>query len=96
MPCYYTGSEAGDARLAASEARQALTAVTATLCATCEYLEKNHPAAFREIPELRAFWIRHQEVDRERKERAAKYAQEQRQRTVAEIARLQAELDGAP
>lgn len=70
MACYYTGSAEGDARLAASEARESLTKVTAMLCEVLESLETNNllgKAGFSD--DIHKFWEKHKKKDRERKVR---------------------------
>jgi len=61
MPCFYTGSAEGDARLAASEAREALTSITQLLCETCRQADKNH---YTLPAETQKWWNEHKTLDR--------------------------------
>lgn len=64
MPCYVTGSEAGDARLAAQEtadrARKDRLALTRLLCLACQTLEAHKLM----IPELKDWWKEHKKQDK--------------------------------
>lgn len=65
MPCTYTGSLEGDARLATSEANQKLTEVTQMLCALCTHIEENYEDdIIGEVPKTNKWWKEHKEVDR--------------------------------
>jgi hypothetical protein len=64
MPCYYTGSEIGDARLARDEANAELTKLTRWLCAIC------HVADLNKWPlpnDLQRWWNKHKRIDAKRK-----------------------------
>jgi hypothetical protein len=68
MPCTYTGSLEGDARLAADEARTALTNVTAMLCSVCQKAEKaGRPDLLS--PKVASWWKKHKKVDEKRKKK---------------------------
>ena len=72
MPCYYTGTAEGDARLAADEAHKSLTEVTAHLCWLCDYNERLLQAnVLRERPPLWAWWQKHKALDAQHREQAA-------------------------
>lgn len=61
MPCYYTGSAEGDARLDAEIARKELTETTELLCKTMKWLEVNN----MQIPEFaKNWWKKHQKSDK--------------------------------
>lgn len=62
MPCYYTGSAEGDVNLAATEARESLTKVTAMLCDTLDEVEREGILHFCS-PETQAWWAEHQRID---------------------------------
>jgi hypothetical protein len=66
MPCYATGSAAGDAALSEREAREEATRLARLLCLACESSERrNHP-----LPALVAQWWReHKKIDAERRAR---------------------------
>jgi hypothetical protein len=67
MPCYYTGSAEGDARLAAEEAQTALTNVTQMLCALMTLIETHHDYLMPDVPSnVRIWWDRHKEIDKKR------------------------------
>lgn len=74
MPCYITGSAAGDAELAAKEAREEAQKVTRLLCNLLERLENGSPTHyFTYVPiKVDRWWQAHKEIDKERKEREAK------------------------
>ncbi len=64
MPCYYTGSEAGDRELVAAETRDALTEVTRLLCKAGKIFS-NHPEI--KLPEELKVWFRnHDAIDAKR------------------------------
>lgn len=65
MPCYATGSAEGDARLAADEAHDEMTMVTALLCSLCVELDK-HKQKKLMPPKVKRWWENHKEIDRER------------------------------
>jgi hypothetical protein len=66
MPCYYTGSEAGDNALDAQEARKSLTEVTELLCMACKRLDNYNI----KLPHsLAKWWLNHQQIDSQRKKR---------------------------
>lgn len=65
MPCYVTGSEAGDARLAQSETYEKLIGVTRLLCVTCESLPRT---AIDKLPKsVQIWWAEHERIDMERR-----------------------------
>lgn len=66
MPCYYTGSELGDAQLAAKEAREQVTKLTQLLCMAGGRLEK---AGLLDRPydPLRRWYKKHKETDEHRR-----------------------------
>jgi 2-oxo-4-hydroxy-4-carboxy--5-ureidoimidazoline (OHCU) decarboxylase len=73
MPCFITGSAAGDAQLAADEARAEATKVTRMLCAAMKELEHYEMLHLvREVPDLNAWWVEHKRIDAERKRQEAK------------------------
>lgn len=66
MPCYYTGSAEGDAKLAYQEATEALTEVTSLLCELCAYVEAGGGRGT--LPErVQEWWEKHQRIDAKRK-----------------------------
>lgn len=62
MPCFYTGSAEGDARLNAAESHKALTKATRVLCKTCKWLEKSN-LMDHSPSELKKWWTSHKKVD---------------------------------
>jgi hypothetical protein len=72
MPCTYTGSLEGDARLAASEAlakkTSTLTKVTQMLCATCTKAEKAGRLDLLS-PKTQVWWKKHKKQDAKRKKK---------------------------
>lgn len=72
MPCTYTGSLEGDRAMAAEKRMDALVEardeMTALACAAFQVLEQAG-MLFRMTPEQRAWWERHKEADRIRKEK---------------------------
>lgn len=80
MPCYMTGSAVGDARLAASEARQEAQEVTRHLCAVCELLEQSGVA----LPvSVAPWWERHKQIDAKRKREAEEVRKRAKKRRSA-------------
>ena len=68
MPCYYTGTAAGDARLEASEANQALTKTTAHLCSLCRHIEDTYEDdIIGDVPGLKKWWKEHKAIDERNK-----------------------------
>lgn len=65
MPCYVTGSAEGDARLAASEARERCTTLTRLLCEAMDHLTAKQSRLWSD--ELSQWWAEHQRIDEERK-----------------------------
>ena len=70
MPCYYTGSAEGDARLAAEETRERLgkeiTNRTRLLCSICQTAEE---AKLTLPKDVQTWWNKHKKVDKKRKEK---------------------------
>ena len=65
MPCYYTGSAEGDAKLAAQETHKKLTEVTRVACEALRMIE--HMGDLGGLTaETRGWWIEHKKVDVER------------------------------
>src|SRR5262245_60763143 len=64
MPCFYTGTAEGDARLAADEAHLALTNVTEMLCKVLDFVERTSAfdLAFFD-PAIYAWWQKHKALD---------------------------------
>lgn len=64
MPCYYTGTAEGDARLAAQERlTREEQKFTRMLCKTCQVLEENGI----EIPKgIKKWWKKHKKQDKKR------------------------------
>src|SRR5262245_18927659 len=72
MPCFYTGTAEGDARLAADEAHLALTNVTAMLCRLCARVEEIRAIDLSFFDaEIWAWWTRHKQLDAAREREAA-------------------------
>lgn len=70
MPCYYTGTKAGDAELDAQEARKALTNVTSMLCNLCAMIEATGCDDETGMPAgTQKWWKEHKKVDSKRKKR---------------------------
>lgn len=68
MPCTYTGSLEGDARLAAETSGRKLTEVTNMLCLTLREFEKFEE--FENLPaHVRKWWREHKKLDTARRER---------------------------
>ena len=70
MPCYVTGSAEGDARLAASEARERATEAARVACEVLQWLEDadiHLGSSFSK--ETRLWWERHKAFDAERKQK---------------------------
>lgn len=92
MPCYYTGSAEGDANLAAKEARDALTEVTALLCSMCSAYENNQgvPAA------VAKWWSQHKKMDRETRMRTSLEANRRflRQKALKKLSKAEREALG--
>jgi hypothetical protein len=65
MPCYYTGTAEGDAKLQRNEANKALTKVTRLLCRLCRHHDKY--SLLDMPPEVRKWWKKHQMIDNKRK-----------------------------
>jgi hypothetical protein len=63
MPCYYTGSAEGDARLHAEEAQTELTKVTRLLCSAMKAAERQR--FLSAMPnDVRQWWREHKKIDR--------------------------------
>lgn len=61
MPCYVTGSAAGDAQLQAEEAREEATLVTRLLCVAVQAMREQNA----EIPlEIQEWAAKHDAIDR--------------------------------
>lgn len=72
MPCYYTGSAAGDAELEHGETQQALTHVTRMLCDLCEAVEDHdgeQSTLLSSSPSLSKWWADHKQIDQQRRNR---------------------------
>lgn len=73
MPCYYTGSAAGDAALAVQEAGEELTRVTRYFCEAMQAIEDCYGPNYAEEmgfdADLVEMWEDHKAIDRERQER---------------------------
>lgn len=67
MPCYTTGSEAGDARLGEREAHEQVTLLTRHLCTLCRRIDRDGVESVH-TKETYRWWQQHQRVDK-RKER---------------------------
>lgn len=63
MPCYYTGSELGDAKLEAEDTGQRLTEVTRVACTAMAVVEV-YGLLDKVNQESRDWWYKHQETDR--------------------------------
>ena len=73
MPCYYTGTAEGDAKLAADEARRELTRVTSMLCELLARIDYEGEFTLTDlhdelVPGLNNFWQEHKAIDKKRKE----------------------------
>lgn len=68
MPCFYTGSELGDARLATEEARKTVTKLARLLC-TAEKMIGNNPVSKKDRKALLDYFKEHNVIDAERKRR---------------------------
>lgn len=66
MPCYYTGSEIGDAMLAAKNDQKTITKLARLLC-TAEKMIGNKPISERDRKELLDYFKEHNFIDAERK-----------------------------
>lgn len=66
MPCYYTGSELGDAQLDAKEAREQVTKLTQLLCMASGRLEKAG-LLDKQYDPLRNWYKKHKETDEHRR-----------------------------
>lgn len=64
MPCYYTGSAAGDAALAAQETRAKLTQMTRAFCEVMSAVDGQIVGLSKETQKL---WEEHKKVDSKRK-----------------------------
>ena len=83
MPCYVTGSEAGDLAMAEAEAHGEATKLARLLCSLCRVLDSVH--AQNLMPrEVRRWWEQHCEQDAVRKKALAV---ERRRRAKARAAR---------
>lgn len=87
MPCYYTGSALGDAKLSAAESSKKVTELTDILCSTFRALERN--GSWNNIKDQLTtpavtWWEHHKAVDAE-KQRVAR--EEQNKRIIAAAAR---------
>ena len=70
MPCYYTGTAEGDARLAAQEATTELTEVTRLLCKAMKVVERER--LLKSMPDdVRDWWREHKVIDRKAQSRKA-------------------------
>lgn len=68
MPCYYTGTAEGDARLAASEANSKVTELTQHLCAVLTNLETEIGYESNEwfkivSDSVHGWWRKHKAID---------------------------------
>lgn len=68
MPCYYTGSAEGDARLAAREAHEKLTSMTEIACQAMAALESLDELKLMSA-EANEWWQEHKAIDALRKSR---------------------------
>ncbi len=71
MPCFYTGSAEGDAKLQADDARKALTITTEMLCTVCALIDDHntcHDAndfARLDLPkDVKKWWKKHKKIDK--------------------------------
>lgn len=86
MPCHYTGSAEGDARLAADEARKALTEVTQLLCSTIRTVEDHWISGGEEVnlpKEVKAWWKKHEKIDEARRKKETKQEKESKLKASA-------------
>lgn len=65
MPCYQTGSLAGDQALEAEEARKHVTKLAEMLCEACAILQ-THKLMFAISPKTRRWWKQHKKTDQAR------------------------------
>lgn len=80
MPCFYTGSAEGDARLLVEEANSKLTMVTQLLCAVLETMEKRGQV----IPQgALEWWKEHKKIDAKRRADEEADKDRKRQREIA-------------
>lgn len=71
MPCYYTGSAEGDARLASEEAHKQVTKLAGLLCESCLAMEK----ARLKMPDgTAAWWNEHKTIDKAARSSAKRLA----------------------
>lgn len=61
MPCTYTGTLLGDAKLDAQTARKATTRLARLLCKACERLDR--AGMLPKKDPLRKWWVEHQQLD---------------------------------
>lgn len=68
MPCYYTGSAEGDAKLAYSmdmqKMGQKLTELTQLLCEACKAIENSTSSFNNASKELKKWWKEHKKIDK--------------------------------
>lgn len=85
MPCYATGSEAGDARLGEQEAREALTEVTRVACELAEAIRHSGQAFwFDRLTAKTQKWIRkHDKIDEQRRAESKREVEVNRARISA-------------
>lgn len=64
MPCYVTGSAAGDSALYLKEAQEEATKTTEMLCETLQILESKNPKLLKTLsPQIKKWWKNHKKID---------------------------------
>lgn len=83
MPCFATGSAAGDALLAAEENGRDAIDATKAACEMAAMLRSKRPDFARLSPQTKQWVKAHDKIDRERREAEAEERKERKERTAA-------------
>jgi len=78
MPCYITGSEAGDRELEYKELKKEATKVTRLLCEACELLEHYSNRNHWGNEPLQKWYVKHLKIDDKRKKEEDKIKKQQK------------------